>query len=104
LKPAARWLGRLIRRLGTTVQYTLIRHREEVVERQLVQERIAWLAMELFATACALSRWDEELKRNNRTHDAARFFVADSLRRAETCLHAMRNNNDQLLREAASQA
>ena len=49
LKPAARRLGKLIRRLGTTVQYTLIRHREEVVDRQLVQERIAWLAMELFA-------------------------------------------------------
>ena len=67
LKPAARRLGKLIRRLGMAVQSTLIRHREEIVERQLVQERIAWLAMELFATACALSRWDDELTRNDRT-------------------------------------
>ena len=84
------------------MQFTLIIHREEVVERQLVQERIAWLAMELFATACALSRWDDELARNDRAKDAvARFFVTDSLRRAETCLRETRANDDQLLREAA---
>ena len=87
LKPAARRLGKLIRRLGVAVQTTLVRYREEIVERQLVQERIAWVAMELFATACALSRWDDELSRNERRHDAvARFFVADSLRRAEASL------------------
>ena len=63
-----------------------------------MQERIAWLAMELFAAACALSRWDDELTRNDRTHDAvARLFIADSLRRAETCLRDMRANDDQLL-------
>jgi hypothetical protein len=103
LKPTARQLGRHIRRLGTAVQHTLIRHREDVVERQLVQERIAWLAMELFATACALSRWNHELKHNDRSHDAvARLFVADSLRRAEMCLESMGSNDDQLLREAVN--
>ena len=102
LKPAAQRLGKLIRSLGTEVQFTLIIHREEIVERQLVQERIAWLAMELFATACALSRWDDELRRNDHTHDAAaRLLIAESLRRAELCLQAMRANDDQLVRDAA---
>jgi alkylation response protein AidB-like acyl-CoA dehydrogenase len=102
LVPTARQLGRLIRSLHTTVERTLFRHREEVVERQLVQERIAWLAMELFASACALSRWDHELTSNSRTHDAAaRYFIADSLRRAKTCLQRMRGNDDQLVRDAA---
>lgn len=102
LKRTARRLGKLIRRLNATVQYALIGHREEILERQLVQERIAWLAMELFATACALSRWDDELTRNDRANDAvARLFIADSLRHAETCLREMRANDDQLLREAA---
>lgn len=102
LKPQARRLGKLIRRLGTAVQSSLIRHREEVVDRQLVQERIAWVAMELLATGCALSRWDDELKRKDRSQDAvARLFIADSLRRAEACLGSMRSNDDQLLREAA---
>jgi len=95
-------LAKLIRRLGTTVQQALIRHREEVLERQLVQERISWTAMELLATACALSRWDDELTRNDRTHDAvARLFVADSLCHAERCLRGMRTNNDNVLLKAA---
>jgi alkylation response protein AidB-like acyl-CoA dehydrogenase len=103
LASAARRLERLIRRLGTAVQHALVRYREEIVERQLVQERIAWAAMELFATACALSRWDYERRRNDRSRDAiARFFVADSLRRADACLRELDANNDQLLREAAA--
>jgi alkylation response protein AidB-like acyl-CoA dehydrogenase len=102
LKPVARQLAKLIRRLGAVVQRALIRHREEVVERQLVQERIAWLAMELFAAACALSRWDDELLRNDRTHNAAaQMLIADSLRRGEACLLAMRSNVDQLIPQAA---
>jgi hypothetical protein len=102
LKPAARRLGKLIRSLGVVVQNTLIRYREDVLERQLVQERIAWIAMELFATACALSRWDDEIQRHDRSNDAvARLFVADSLRHADACLRAMRENDDQFLREAA---
>jgi hypothetical protein len=102
LKPAARRLARLVHRLGRTAQFTLIRHREEVVERQLVLERIAWLAMELFAAACALSRWDDELRRNDHTHDAAaRLMVAQSLRRAEWCFQAMRDNDDSFVRAAA---
>jgi alkylation response protein AidB-like acyl-CoA dehydrogenase len=103
LRPEAQRLGKLIRNLGTTVQNTLIRYREEVLDRQLVQERIAWIAMELFATACALSRWDHELMQNDRSQDAiARLFVADSLRRAEACLDAMQRNDDQLLRDAVT--
>jgi alkylation response protein AidB-like acyl-CoA dehydrogenase len=102
LKPLAAQLGRNIRRLRITVERTLIRHREEVVERQLAQERIAWLAMELFATACALSRWDDELSHGDRTHSAAaRYFIADSLRRAEACLSGTRDNDDQLVPAAA---
>lgn len=100
LLPTARRLGKLIRSLHTTVQNTLMTYREEVVERQLVQERIAWLAMELFASACALSRWDSELAHNNRTNETtARYFVADSLRRAERCLENLRSNDDYLIRE-----
>jgi alkylation response protein AidB-like acyl-CoA dehydrogenase len=105
LRPVARRLGKLVRRLGTTAQAVLISQRENIVERQLVQERVAWLAMELFAAACSLSRWEDELGRNERAHDAvARLALADSLRRAETCLVQMRSNNDTLLRAAAHHA
>jgi alkylation response protein AidB-like acyl-CoA dehydrogenase len=103
LKPAARRLARLVRQLGAAVERALIRHREEVIERQLVHERMAWVAMELFAAACALSRWDSELARGDHRNDAAaRLLVADSLGRAEASLREMRSNNDRLVREAAS--
>jgi alkylation response protein AidB-like acyl-CoA dehydrogenase len=102
LKHAAHQLSKLIRSLGIAVQMTLIRCREEIVERQLVQERIAWVAMELFATACTLSRWDDDLQRNERKYGAvARLFVADSLRHAENSLRDLRKNDDRLLRNAA---
>ena len=104
LQPLARRLAKLVCRLGATVQRTLIRHREEVLERQLVQERLSWTAMELLATACTLSRWDDELIRGDRTHDAvARLFVADSLRHAEACLRGMQVNDDQLVLAAAEE-
>jgi alkylation response protein AidB-like acyl-CoA dehydrogenase len=102
LRPPARQLEKMIRRLGTTVQSTLIRLREEILDRQLVQERLAWVAMELFAAACALSRWDHELKHCDRSHDAAaRLCIADSVRHAQDCLRSTRANDDQLLGEAA---
>jgi alkylation response protein AidB-like acyl-CoA dehydrogenase len=101
LASSARRLEKLVRSLGTAVQNALVRYREEIVERQLVQERIAWVAMELFAAACTLSRWDHERGKNDRSHDAvARFCVADSLRRTENCLREINANDDPLLQEA----
>src|SRR5213076_3252636 len=55
-------LGEMIRRFNVEVDRALIRHREEILDRQYVQERIARAAMELFACACVLSRWDSELQ------------------------------------------
>jgi alkylation response protein AidB-like acyl-CoA dehydrogenase len=103
LQPLARRLGKLIRRLHISVQAAIFRHREEILERQLVLERIAWVAMELFASACALSRWDDELQRNDGSHDAvARLFIADSLRRAENHLRDMSANDDELIRSVVA--
>src|SRR5213594_3575127 len=62
LQPHAKRLGELIRRFNVEVDRALMRHREEILERQLVQERIARAAMELYACACVLSRWDAELQ------------------------------------------
>jgi hypothetical protein len=60
------------------------------------------MAMEIFASACALSRWDDELKRGDHSNDAvARLFVTDSMRRAETMLREMKSNDDELVKAAA---
>jgi acyl-CoA dehydrogenase family member 9 len=103
LKRTAGKLGKAIRKLATSVQLVLMSCREKVLERQLVQERIAWMAMELFAAACALSRWDNDLRHNDRSHDAvANLFIADALRNAETNLRALESNDDKLLLAAAA--
>ena len=45
-------------------------YREPVLDMQLIQERIAGAAMELFASTCALSRWDSELQARGRNGGA----------------------------------
>jgi len=104
LRAQARELGALIRQLHISVQSSLVRHREEIVESQLVQERIAWLAMELFAAACALSRCDAELATGSRAMDAvAKLAISDSLSRARTARRELGSKDDRLIRVAGEQ-
>src|SRR6059036_2091790 len=101
LQPHARRLGELIRRFNVEVDRALIRHREEILDRQLVQERIARAAMELYACACVLSRWDSEVQAgaaemaaDSEPHSAAEFFLRGALRRARRSLAEMHENDD----------
>src|SRR5881296_2010928 len=84
LAPFGRRLGELIRRFNVEVNRTLIRHREEILERQYVQDRLARAAMELFASACVLSRWDAELAAGvpAEATSAAELFLRGAFRRA----------------------
>src|SRR5690242_9058324 len=75
-------LGRLIWRFNFAVNRALITYREPVLDMQLVQERIANAAMDLFASTCVLSRLDSEIRfarRNGQTaapdHAAADLFL-----------------------------
>src|SRR6058998_1012201 len=101
LQPHAKRLGELIRRFNVEVDRALIRHREEILDRQLVQERIARAAMELYACACVLSRWDAELPAGGAgpaaggpSHSAAELFLRGSFRRARRSLAEMHENDD----------
>src|ERR1041385_6823380 len=66
----ANQLGRLIWRFNFAVNGALIAYREPILDMQLVQERIAGAAMDLFASTCVLSRWDAELQLARRTGDS----------------------------------
>lgn len=112
LTPHARRLARLIRRFGRSVQQTLFRYREEVLERQLEQARIASAAMELFASACTLSRWDHDLAESGGSEGtakdmtllaAASWFVTDSLTQADRSLDELHSPVDESLLDAAGQ-
>jgi hypothetical protein len=52
----------LIRHFNFAVNRALITYREPILDMQLVQERIANAAMDLFASTCVLSRIDGEIQ------------------------------------------
>ncbi len=102
LQPLAGKIGSLIGRFGNHMQKTLFRHREEVIERQLQHEKIAWAVMELFASLCVLSRWDSELAAGNRANNAvADFFLRSSIRTIQQNLDALTDNDDDYTLKAA---
>jgi alkylation response protein AidB-like acyl-CoA dehydrogenase len=93
LRPYARSLGRQIRRFGRVVVTALVRHREAILDRQLVQEPIAQAAMELYAALCVLSRRDAELVADSAAavpaaweSAAATLFLQQSARRVRESL------------------
>jgi len=111
LKPQARRLGHLIGRFARAVQGAMFRHREGVLERQLVHERIAWAAMELYASACVLSRRDAELSglipedpEPALRGAAANLLLEMSSRRIVEHLRALEANVDDATLEAARAA
>lgn len=99
----ARELARLVRRFSLQVERELIRHREAILDRQLVQERIAEIAMELYASSCVLSRLDAELPASKNAAESpckpAELFLSQSARRVRQLLRQCSDNDDQLIRK-----
>jgi acyl-CoA dehydrogenase family member 9 len=97
----ANQLGRLIWRFNVAVNRALITYREPILDMQLVQERVANGAMDLFASTCVLSRHDAELQfaqRNGNSSSPDRFaaelFLRQSFRRIRHCLAGLTDNDD----------
>ncbi len=97
----ANQLGRLIWRFNVAVNRALITYREPILDMQLLQERIANAAMDLFASTCVLSRYDTELQfsqRNGSSSSPDRFaadlFLRQSFRRIRHFLAGLTDNDD----------
>lgn len=104
LRSRAGELGRLIWKFNLSVNRALIAHREPIMDMQLVQERIANAAMEMFASACVLSRLDSELQgvgmngsASPGSHRAAELFLNQSFRRTRNFLSDLTGNGDREL-------
>ena len=109
LRSYAGQLARLVWRFNFAVNKALITYREPVMDMQLIQERIAVAAMELFATTCVLSRWDSELGYSGRNghgatteHIAADLFVKRSLRKIREALRDLGDNDDSAMLATAN--
>ena len=104
LRASAGQLGRLIWKFNLAVNRALIQYREPILDMQLVQERIANSAMEMFASACVLSRLDSELqgvgKNGGSTpgnQRAAELFLRQSFGRIRRFLGDLSGNDDKEL-------
>jgi acyl-CoA dehydrogenase family protein 9 len=106
LRPAAASLARRVARFGRTVERVLISHREAVLDRQYVQERIADAAIALVTSACTLSRWDHSLVQNSAAtgSSAAELYLRMANRRFDDALRQLNHNDDRLTSEAAGDA
>ena len=108
LRSHAQQLGRLIWRFNFAVNRALITYREPILDMQLVQERIANAAMDLFASTCVLSRVDGEIQFTERNGDAASpddsaadLFLRQSFRRIRGFLAGLTDNDDKAVIAAA---
>jgi acyl-CoA dehydrogenase family protein 9 len=101
LRGHAGQLGRLIRKFNFSVNKALVQYREPILDMQLIQERIANCAMEMFASTAVLSRWDSELQASTHNgaastpnHRAAELFLRQSFRNIRRNLAELTDNDD----------
>jgi acyl-CoA dehydrogenase family member 9 len=101
LRGEARELGKRVRDFGLAVQTLLRQHREAILERQYLQERVADAACDLYAASCTLSRLDGLLAQGNRNGEGARrdltvgrHFLKLANRRIRNNLAALWDNDD----------
>jgi hypothetical protein len=109
LQAHAKQLGRLIWKFNLAVNRALIVYREPILDMQLIQERIAGAAMEMFASACVLSRWDAELQTRQRngssiesSDHAPDLFLRRSFRNIRRFLGTISENDDDALLATAN--
>ena len=101
LTASAERVGRLIKQLNSAIHKAMITHGEDVLDRQYVHERIANVAMELFASGSVLSRLDAELAGSNHAaatlaeiNPAGDLLLTMSARRMREQLRSLGDNDD----------
>jgi alkylation response protein AidB-like acyl-CoA dehydrogenase len=101
LRGHAKELGRRVREFSLAVQAALLKHREQILFHQYVQERLADAACELYASSCTISRLDHLLEVGNgdsenleRDVTVGRHYLRLSDRRIRQNLAAMGDNDD----------
>ncbi len=107
LRPMADALARRVARFAGTVERLLMIHRESILDRQYLQERIADAAIALVTSACTLSRWDRSEQENHvipAERSAAELYLRMANRRFDDALRSLRHNDDRLTTAAANDA
>lgn len=96
--------------LKSATEQAIIRHKNEIINRQLVIERLANIAIELFARACTISHTQSLIDQNglegaSREIDLCHLFCVESGKRVRRERELLSENDekvDQLRRDVAS--
>jgi alkylation response protein AidB-like acyl-CoA dehydrogenase len=102
LRPYARELATRVRDFSLAVQAQIIKHKEGIIFRQYIQERIADAACELYAASCTLARLDSMLSgpvngnatEMERDTKVGLYYLRLANRRVRHCLAALQDNDD----------
>lgn len=90
-------LSRRVGRFARAVERTLVKHREAVLDRQYLQERIADAVIALTTSACTLARLDRQLSTRTGSESeraAARLYLRMANRQFDQALQALGRNDD----------
>ncbi len=107
LRPFAMAISRRTTRFGRLIETALVTHREAILDRQYVQERIADMAIALVTSGCVLARFDHASSTNRATpaeEAAAELYLEMAGARFDAAADALRSNHDGLTSLAADRA
>jgi acyl-CoA dehydrogenase family protein 9 len=98
-----------IHNLALAVEKALIEHGKDIIERQMIQERMANAAIDIYLSTAVLSRVTSAIKKHGVAGakddlDAARIFIPMAMRRTRRAIRAMEKNSDDRLRALAKRA
>jgi acyl-CoA dehydrogenase family member 9 len=94
----AKTLSAFVKQFGTTLPHVFLKLKDEAVfvQAQLVHERLADLAIDLYACACVLSRLDTAAKKDKYADPAhGHAFLAMAFRRVKNTFAALEENDDE---------
>jgi len=95
--------------LALAVEKALIEHGKAIIERQMLHERMANAAIDIYLSTAVLSRVTSVIKKHGEAAaaadlDAAKLFVPMAMRRTRRAIRALERNGDEAMRKLAQRA
>lgn len=101
LKEEAKKLGKMVRRFGLMIVKALAYYKEDIIEKQLVLNRIANCAIAIYTVTAVLSKLDSELLKSNHTNDelgndleAGKFYCQHAFALMDNAFKGLFKNSD----------
>jgi hypothetical protein len=107
LHEAASELSKRISRFGWTVEKTIARYKEALLEAGYAHERLADAAIALHTASCTISRLDHDLRANPRDLaqiEAGRLYLLMANRRFDQAVLDLSHNDDPAVTKVADLA